>query len=131
MTAPGAPGALERAPRTIGPVTMGAGVGSVSLATVGASLASLIVHAWPSLEDVRDPITILLTAALTLAGALVGGWLVRAPEPDTAATRAAAEADARVAEVQEARAEGAAVQDPEVPSVDAVVASTLEDPPRR
>jgi hypothetical protein len=69
--------------RTIGPVTTAAGLGGVSGAMIADALVALLVTAWPTLADVREPLTVLLTAALSLGGALVGGYLVPPQHPAT------------------------------------------------
>lgn len=69
--------------RTIGPVTTAAGLGGVSGAMIADALVALLVAAWPGLDPVREPMTVLLTAALALGGALVGGWLVPPQHPVT------------------------------------------------
>lgn len=71
--------------RTIGPVTTAAGLGGVSGAMIADALVALLVAAWPGLDPVREPLTVLLTAALALGGALVGGWLVPPQHPVTTA----------------------------------------------
>lgn len=86
MTAPTPAGPT---PRTIGPVTTGAAVGGVSANAVGQALAEIIVFSFPGLEPISNPISVLITSVLTLVGILLGGYLVRSPEPDTPATREA------------------------------------------
>lgn len=74
-------GAQQPAPRTIGPVTTGSTVGSVSGVAVGQALASLVVLVWPAAAEAQADLEFLLGVACTLLGGLLGGYLVRAPEP--------------------------------------------------
>lgn len=54
--------------RVVGPVTGAATAGG----GIGAALAQILVHFWPYLEPVESAVTVVLTVAL----ALIGGYLV-------------------------------------------------------